>query len=493
MRTNRFLQMILPALLLLLSPGLRAGADIRCTIAPLHGGEVIFGHYLGGERRLIADDTLHLDAQGTAVVQTAEPLPQGMYFFYLPGKAKFDVLVGDDQTFSVRTDTAGLAAHPVFTGSAENEAFYRYNDYNRAKYTEFRTLSNSYASADAAGKNAIRQQMSRMSQEKNRFIDSLRQAHPGTYLSKVLGAILEPEVPDPPAGADADWQARWFRRHYFDHFDLGDSTMLRTPFYESRLTSFFSQYVPAQADSIIEEADKILTATAASPELFRFNLITLWNTYVTSKQMGMDAVWVHLAERWYLPHGTWLSDEERKTINDEVLRKKYNLIGLDAPALDMLMSLPADHFKLAVTDTATRYDLHAGTMLPDFRKSIQSDYIVIFFWDVTCSHCREFILKLHEVYPALKKYGVTVMTVQILISREGKSKWVDYINEHQLYDWMNTWSPYSAEYRHLYDTDLVPILYVLDKDRKIVAKQLQPEQLEDFLQFQQRTKNSQQP
>lgn len=463
--------------------------EIRCTVKPLKGEKVIFGYYFGSEKKMMVSDTLKTDANGTAVISRDKALPQGMYFLYVPGHGKLDMIVGSQQRFSVTTDTASMAAGK-FTGSTDNEVFAAYNRYNQEKYAEFRTLSQQYSQADAAAKPAIRSKINALTSEKDAHIAGLLKAHPNTMVGKVLGALMEPDVPDAPQGADANWQARWYRRHYFDHFDMADSSLLRTPFYESRLLGYFSQCVPNVPDSINLEIDNLLNKVRFSPELFRFNLVTLWNSYVQSKQMGIDAVWVKLARKWYLPYGTWVTADDRQLIEEQVARKEHNLLGMTAPPLEQLMSLPSDHFKLAKTDTTTRYDLHAGTMVRDFRQSVHSEYTVLFFWDVTCSHCREFILKLRDVLPTLKKYDVTVMTVQILISREGKSKWVDYINENSLYDWTNTWSPYSAAYRQLYDTEQVPILYVLDKDKKIIAKQLQPEQLEGLLQYEQQKKTS---
>jgi hypothetical protein len=64
---------------------------------------------------------------------------------------------------------------------------------------------------------------------------------------------------------------------------------------------------------------------------------------------------------------------------------------------------------------------------------------------------------------------------------EGKQKWVDFINEHELYDWMNVWSPYDYTYKVNYDIRTTPVIFILDKDKKIIAKSLNPKQTMDFL------------
>ena len=465
------------------------GYEIRCTLHPVANRQVVFGHYFGSDKRLAVDDTLQTDRQGVFTIQGDGALPQGMYFLYIPNRIKIDFLIGEDQHFQLITDTLDVTGKTRFSGSAENDLFYEYNRYNQAKYTEYRDLSVALAKADAARKPAIRESMQRLAADKNSYIEQLKKKTPNTLLYKILSAITEPEIPEAPKDAsgrvtDEQFQAKWFKAHFFDHFDLSDSSLLRTPFYENQLLSYFSQCVSSHPDSINKEVDLILNKVKPYPEVFRYNLITLWNHFVNSNLMGMDGVWVHMAETWYLPYGTWLTEKDRKSIGEEVEKKKYSLIGQTAPPMEMLMVLPADHFKLARVDSLARKDLHAGTMMEDFRKQISSPFTVILFWDVTCSHCQEVILKLHDAYPRLKAMGASVLTVQVLISESGKTRWADYVNEHALYEWTNAWSPYSADYGKFYDTTLVPIIYVLDKNKKIIGKQLQPEQLEDFLKFQ---------
>lgn len=460
------------------------GYDIQCTISALKNQSVILGHYYGSEKHLMVDDTLQLNAQGMGRLTGEKPLPQGMYFFYIPGKSKFDFVLGEDQQFSLSNDTTDFLRHARFTGSPENDIFYAYNRYNQEKYLQYRSLSDSFAKATDAEKTQIRNRIMQLTTQKNQYIDSLSHLIPQSYIATLLEAVSEPQIPDAPLGVAAqEYKAQWMHDHFFDSFNLTDSSLLRTPFYEDRLISYLSQYVVSHPDSLILESDRILKKVQFSPTLFRFTLITFWNHFVTSKLMGMDAVWVHLAQTWYLPYGTWLTPNEKNNIRTEVDKKKSSLIGMPAPPLEMLMALPVDHFKLAQTDTTTRYDLHAGVMQKDFRETTQSDFTVLLFWDITCSHCKETIVKLHEAYQKLKTYNVSVITVQVLLSRDGKSKWIDYVNEHQFYDWMNAWSPYSAEYKQLYDATVVPIIYVLDKQKIIIAKQLSPEQIEGFIQF----------
>jgi hypothetical protein len=73
------------------------------------------------------------------------------------------------------------------------------------------------------------------------------------------------------------------------------------------------------------------------------------------------------------------------------------------------------------------------------------------------------------------------LAVSTLFGEEGKIKWVDFVNAHKLYDWMNAWNPYSYQYKIQYDILSTPQFFILDKDKKIIAKRIGPEQIEPLI------------
>ena len=49
-------------------------------------------------------------------------------------------------------------------------------------------------------------------------------------------------------------------------------------------------------------------------------------------------------------------------------------------------------------------------------------------------------------------------------------------------DWINVYDPdHKSGFRQLYDITSTPKVYIMDKDKKIIAKQLGVEQVEDFM------------
>ena len=73
-----------------------------------------------------------------------------------------------------------------------------------------------------------------------------------------------------------------------------------------------------------------------------------------------------------------------------------------------------------------------------------------------------------------------------------KKDWMTFIHEHHLEDWSNVYYSKADEksridsgvpgYSQLYDVLSFPTLYLLDKDKRIIAKKLSFEQINDVLQ-----------
>jgi hypothetical protein len=76
---------------------------------------------------------------------------------------------------------------------------------------------------------------------------------------------------------------------------------------------------------------------------------------------------------------------------------------------------------------------------------------------------------------------VKVLAVSTLFFEYLKIKWVNFVNENKLYDWMNAWNPYSYDFKMKYDILTTPQIFVLDENKKIIAKKIGPEQIEEII------------
>ena len=215
-------------------------------------------------------------------------------------------------------------------------------------------------------------------------------------------------------------------------------------------------------------------------------------TYETSKIMGFDQVFVHLADT-YFKTGKAKGIYEDETVVDKIVERSNKmrplLMGAVAPNLYMIK--PESHpqigpmgFDKATTseELTTLYYAHQAQLEKLYVKlhDIQADYLILLFWDVDCGHCQTEVPKiLDEYHQFLKdKKDVKVYSVYTQYDYE---KYVKYIAEHKL-DWINLYDPvHLNNIREKYDVYSTPVIYILDKNKVIKAKKIGSEQIKDII------------
>jgi hypothetical protein len=192
--------------------------------------------------------------------------------------------------------------------------------------------------------------------------------------------------------------------------------------------------------------------------------------------MGQDAIFVHLFEK-YINTGQaeFFTEKYRQFLNNRAYSLMANLIGLPAADLDMV-------------DTANK---------PRPLYEVDAPFIVICFWDPTCSHCKETVPKVDSIFQAKwKQEGVKVYGVMV---DGGREAWLQFIRDHNLKDWIHVYQTKAKQdsteaagqpgYKQLYDVYQTPILYLLDKDKRIIAKKLDYQQLDQVIDLKMKQKN----
>lgn len=467
---------------ILLSSSLSAqGYRIEVKIKGLSNDTIILGEYFTS--RMIPKDTTVLDQNGIGIFEGDKPFTGGLYLVYLDPGHYFDLLLGDDQTLSISTDTSDLVNSTSFRESEDNRIFQEYKSFLQEKRSELDALTSRYSSAsNTSDSSEIAERQNQINREMETYMDQIEAKYSTLFVTDFIGATREPIPPESMLTGEKrhDDSIRFFyyREHFFDRFDPFDLRLLHTPLYEGKIMNYLTRVVPQHPDSLIVAVDFLLNGSKKDEELYRYMLITLFNHFAESKFIGMDGVYFHIAEFYYIPDATWSSQEFLSKLRENLELNKPTLIGQTAPNL-VLRQVPDEHFGMAAQDTAIKKDPHIGY---DFNlHDVDARFTILYFWEADCGHCQKATPALHEVYTRLKDKDVKVLSVHVINSVEGKEKWVDFVNENQLLGWINCWSPYSNEFRRLYNLQSYPQLFVLDRDKLIVAKRLSPEQAEQII------------
>ncbi len=473
---------ILTGIILLLPGSLWGqGYQIEVQLKGLSGDTLILGEYI--TTRMAPKDTIVLDQQGKGTFKGEKPFVGGLYLVYFDPSHYFDMLLGDDQEFSLVADTSDLGGSVQFTDSEDNQIFQDYKKFLQQKREELQgqqsLLSGAASASDSA---AIREKQEEINNEMEAYMDRIETEYASLFVNDFIGATREPLPPEELLTGlkreDDSIRYFYYRQHYFDRFDPFNVRLYHTPLYEGKIMNYLTRAVTQHPDSLIVAVDFLLEGSKVDDDLYRYMLITLFNHFAESKFMGMDVVYFHIAEYYYIPDATWSSAEFIDKLKENLEKNQPTLIGQKAPNLT-LRQVPSEHFEMAALDTAIKRDPHIGQ---DFLLyDVEARYTILYFWEADCGHCKKATPALYEAFKRLKDKDVEVISVHVINTIEGKEKWADFVNEHNLYDWANCWSPYSNDFRVSYNLQSYPQLFILDQDKKIVAKRITPEQAEKII------------
>ena len=459
------------------------GFKIDLKISGISDTTVILGHYLN--KSMYADDTIRLDKDGNGVFKGKKALPEGLYIIFVSSSKYFEIIMGKDQDFSIETDTADFINNLKVKGSADNQIFADFRKFMLSLRPEMDSLQKDFQKASSQkDKDKIREKIKNLDTQRKQKIKEIYTKNPDLFISVFLKATLEVDVPEPPKNADgkvdSTWQYWYYRNHFFDNFDPADVRLLYTPMYEDKIMEYLDKVIPQIPDTLNNAVDYLINKSKSDSVLFRYMVITLFNHYGKSNIMGMDAVQVHIAEKYYLTQSWWNDKKFLDDLRERVKILEPLLLGKTAPDVELRM-VPTEHFIAAAADTGLKRYPHAGSFF--HISDVKADYVVLVFWEATCSHCKKAVPELYRIYKqSLEPMGVKVIAVSTLFGIDGKEKWVDFVNEHKLYDWINAWNPYDADFKTIYDVRSTPQIYVLNQDKKIIGKHLGPEDVLGLIQ-----------
>ncbi|PID92663.1 MAG: hypothetical protein CSA96_01955 [Bacteroidetes bacterium] len=480
-RFNTFSLLLLASLILFPNSLGAQGHRIEIQLKGLSNDTLVLGEYF--TTRMVPKDTIVVDKNGRGVFEGNETFQGGLYLIYFSPAYFFDFLLGNDQELKVFADTSDFANSLRFEGSTDNRVFAEYKAFLQAKRNEIKAEQSHLSSAkNEADSSLVLEEQKRINREMESYMDRIEREYPDDFVSTFIGATRESFPPEDLLKGDKqhDDSLRYFyyRAHYFDRFDPFDIRLLHTPIYEGKIKAYLNRVVVQHPDSLVVAVDALLSGAKKDEDMYRYMLITLFNHFAESKFMGMDVVYFHIAEHYYIPDASWSSEEFITKLKDNLEKNKPNLIGQIAPNI-ALRELPEEHFHMAMQDSTIKKDPHIGQ---DFLlHDVHAPYTILYFWEGDCGHCKKATPELYESFSRLREKGVKVISVHVINTIEGKELWVDFVNEHGLYDWVNCWSPYSNEFRRLYNLQSYPQLYVLDKDKEIVAKRISPKQAEEII------------
>ena len=317
--------------------------------------------------------------------------------------------------------------------------------------------------------------------------------NPTLLVSLIIGMSMDVDIPEAPVNDEGDvidpsFRFNYFRAHYFDNVNFNDDRLVNTPIYHTKIENYFSDRMMIQNwDTVVKYAFQLCDKLPANSDMLQYTVSWITSHYEKSQIMGMDKVFVRMGQRYYCERNEkgeskafWMPEDKLEKLCKQVDKMK----GLVMGEVPKNISLP---------DTS---DVNWRNFY-----SLKNEYVILYFWDPECGHCKKITPKLQELYTKkFKERDIEIFAVGKAVD-DDFVKWKAFIKKHNL-EFINVamtdrlfkaaqkdasqfipkyTTIESLNYQTTYDVFMTPKLFLLDKDKKIIAKGLDISQLEEYL------------
>ena len=399
-------------------------------------------YYQYGENRYVRDTSL-TNGDGVAVFASEEKLTGGVFLFALSPKKAFEFLMTDENNFTVTVDTLDIMGSISFENTKENAAYYEF--LKKYKFNEFqmdvlqKQLHRKNVRQDSIP--ILRKLITAYQKQLMQFKTQTVAKNPNTFVGDLISASIGVEA---PANKTGKAKEVYLKNHFLDNINFSDDKLAYSNVLYINYTNYINDHGFPQTDSVIACCDTILKKAAASKDVFKWSLYFLGNSFERSAITGQDKIFVHLVDEYYKKDRSWwLTADQLKTIYKKSDALKKVFIGAVCPDFT------------ATDSSGKEIELH---------KQITKT-TVLFFWSYDCSHCLQEAPKLKawmKLHPE-----INLITACLLPDED---EWKEKLKQFKLQGVHVIDTDRKANYIETYSITGTPQIFVINKDKKIMAK-----------------------
>jgi len=414
--------------------------------------------------KLLLKDSVKPVSKGKFVFEGKNRYDDGMYSLVsMDKKLYLNFILDNNQHFTYNLDTTMDVNNFSVEGSPENAEMLRFqrktsqasrdaNEWSK-KRKEFEDAGNT----DSA--NVYKEKLSNINNEMQEFINDLIAKNPNFLFSKMQKSYQNVDIPefkDENGENDIPKQAAYYRLHYWDNVDLADHRFIYLPSFDPKMKDYFLKVLYHQeADTINKYIDIFLAKTEKDTFMYHYCCDWLSYQFETSKVIGHDAVFYHIAMTNQMAGKCyWLDEDILAKYQKRTTRLAPILIGNIAP-------------ELIIPDTTLSDDMR--TWHSSYRMS--KPYTILWFYDPDCPTCKKESKNLRAVYDSLEAIGQRNFDVYAVANDADVPRWKKYVKENN-YPWMqvggNKGNLDYLEYFNIYEMGNPAMFIMENKEHRII-------------------------
>lgn len=423
----------------------QSGYEIKVNISNFNEDSIVISFPYGAE--INAFDTIRKSPDGNFLFKGKDDLKQGVYFIGdKKNKKKFSMIITPkDNHFEAFFDNKNKFIID-FKKSKENIIYRNYF----LTIAENKKLQNLYYRTRQSVK--LDSIVEKLNKTREVFINE----NPNSVAAKIIRSEkvwIDPKL----SGATSEKLKKNIQykiSHFLDNIDLNDPLTMRIPSTHQILLDYFDKVVILEPDKINPKLDSIFNLMGFESELFKYYLTFFLNKYSTPFQKWVDDTYIHIANKYYTKEvAPWLSDKLIDYVQYQVERKSNTLIGKTIP------------------DIVLQTEENQNIRLLD----IESDFIVLLFWRPGCSRCRYAMPSLIDLNNRYKNKGVKIISACTRQGSDIKRCW-EGVKKEKMQEFAYNLVDKTGKTGFLrkFNVSGLPMIYILDKDKKIIDKKVAP-------------------
>jgi thiol-disulfide isomerase/thioredoxin len=313
--------------------------------------------------------------------------------------------------------------------------------------------------------NDIKNKYNRLQKGHIEYIRNLIKLYPDLFATHI---IKSREYPFLEYNLSPKDKMIFVKTHYLDNLDFNDTLLLHTDLFSSKIISYIQLYVnqqtstqDAQDNEFIKAIDTILSKAVINTKVLKYVCDYLKAGF---ERLNKENIVQHILT-FYEKQVTCDNNNNNNTDElDNIYKKRLE-----------------GYKKIAIGNIAPNIDTtdYKGNKVNISK--LKNNKIMILFWASWCPHCMETLPEIHKFYEKLKKNKPNELEI-IAISLDTNK--TDFNNTilRQKFTWINIcdfkgWMSKFAEAYYIHST---PTMIILDKNRKILLK---PNNIDDLQKF----------
>jgi len=280
----------------------------------------------------------------------------------------------------------------------------------------------------------------------------------------LLGRLGRAYFPVNPDWKQPDpWRDSIIAAHYFDYFNPADSFYLHTNILPEKMDIYLDLRTNKRDNYGQPVFNEMLFAEAAKEFLEKAKTNTVHFDFLLNyflKKFSKE----HKDNAFLFLYDTYLKTAEGDcgTWDDDSLRfGKGSRWAWAREKASILRGLQIGSISPDFTIEEEKLNLH----------QVKSDYILLLFWATWCPHCTQAVLEIKKVVDNFNQQNEEkLLTVAVSLDTD-REQWQKFITENNLLSFLNfsELKGWQSEVAKKYNVYATPTLFLLDKEKRILA------------------------